>query len=151
MRRRSLILENKIIKSETSGFSIRSHGRFTNQIFSNNIEILEPFEPFKKNRFIVDLEIDSKYLSKKIPNSRVSGFSFNSDKNGKTIHIDIIMSIDEWVEDFLKVNICKVYLIDATGVILRMFDYDIVNSGYKYDVSYDSSEILKPRFFYKII
>ena len=104
MRRRSLILENKIIKSETSGFSIRSHGRFTNQIFSNNIEILEPFEPFKKNRFIVDLEIDSKYLSKKIPNSRVSGFSFN-----------------------------------------------IVNSGYKYDVSYDSSEILKPRFFYKII
>ena len=40
MRRRSLILENKIIKSETSGFSIGSHGRFTDQIFSNNIEIL---------------------------------------------------------------------------------------------------------------
>ena len=81
----------------------------------------------------------------------MSGFSFSSDKNEKTIHIDIIMSIDEWAEDFLKVNICKVYLIDATGRILRMFDYDVVNSGYKYDVSYDSSEILKPRFFYKII
>jgi|TARA_R110000803_G_scaffold58190_3_gene116418 hypothetical protein len=151
MRRRSLILENKIIKSETSGFYIGNHGRFTNQIFSNNIEMTESFEPLKKNRFIVDLEIDSKSLSKKIPNSRIGGFRFNSDNSGKSIDIDIVMTINDWVEDFLKVNICKVYLIDATGRILRMFDYDVVNSGYKYDVSYNSSDVLKPRFFYKII
>ena len=152
MRRRKLILENKIIKPEKSGFYISNHGRFTNQMFiDTDLEVFETFEPFKKNRFIVDLEIDTSSLSKKIPNSRISSFRFFSDKNGMNIHIDIILSIDEWVEDFIKVNICKMYLVDAIGKIIKSFDYDVIYSGYEYDLSYENSNILKPRFFYKII
>ncbi len=152
MRRRRLILENKIIKPEKSGFYIGNHGRFTNQMFINrDLEIFEPFEPYKKNRFIIDLEIDTSSLSKKIPNSRIDSFKFVSDKNGTNIHIDIMLSIHEWVEDYLKVNICKIYLIDPTGKIIKHFDYDVISSGYEYDLKYESSNILKPRFFYKII
>jgi hypothetical protein len=150
MRRRKLILENKIIKPETSGFYIGNHGRFTTKIFSN-VETFQPFEPLRSNRFIVDLEIDSNSLYKKIPNSRIGGFKFVSSKSGENIEIESMLSIDEWIDEFLKANICKLYIVDAIGKIIKMFDYDIVNIGYQYELNYENSEVIKPKFLYKII
>lgn len=140
-RKRRLILENKILPQPKP---YQNHfGRQTN-IFNFN-----PFEPLHKDRFIVQLEDEHRELI--IPADRIKGLNFFCDQNGeRKIKIEAFIPVDDWLDDFLGVNICKIFLLDAFGNVLKFLDYDIVNSGHEYELKYSESSPLIPIIYYTV-
>lgn len=103
---------------------------------------------FRKNRFIVELQIDDEIIS----NDNIQGFSIShiSDKE-KTIKINTAIHIKNWITDYQKVNIIKVYLLNGMGETHREFDFDVVYRGYIFDCDYQDDSPITPHFLYKII
>lgn len=142
-RKRRLILENKILPQ------IFSHPKqFGQQITIFNYQF-EPFEPVKMDRFVVQLEDEHKDII--IPPTRIKGLKFFYDKSGqRKIKIEAYVSIDEWIDDFSGVNICKVFLLNAVGEVIKYLDYDVVHSGHEYELNYSNSEPLQPCIYYTV-
>ena len=142
-RKRKILLEKAGYPSPSISIDLKK---------TNNMPTLwEIVDVYRKNRFIIQLEDDSNVESKIIPDSRIKSFKFKDDSNGdKIIIIEPILTIGEWIEDFLNTNICRIYLLDARGEVVKFFDYDISNHGYEYELDYSDDDILTPKIFYRI-
>lgn len=105
-------------------------------------------EFLRKNRFVIEMQIDDKIIN----NDNIQGFSilYLTDKE-KTIKINTTIHVDNWIHDYDKVNIIKVYLLDAMGNEHRQFDFDVIYKGYSFDCDYTEDAPVLPTFFYKII
>lgn len=102
----------------------------------------------RKNRFVVEMQIDDKNIS----NDSVQGFSISHINDAeKIIKINTAIHIDNWINDYEKVNIIKVYLLDGLGNEHRAFDFDVVYKGYVFECDYKEDAPVIPHFVYKII
>lgn len=139
-RKRSILLE------------VLEHKSFPKpRVFKNeNPFQVAAFEPLLKNRFIVELEDNNQ---KNIINSnRIKSCKFFQSENGdKKIVIESYLATNEWMDEFLKVEICKIFILNPVGDVISYLDYDIVNSGYEYELNYSKDDLLTPKIFYTIL
>lgn len=102
----------------------------------------------RKNRFVVEMQINDKTIR----NESVQGFSIkNINDTEKIIKINTAIHIDDWITEYEKVNIIKVYILDGLGNEHRHFDLDVIYKGYLFDCDYREDAPLTPYFIYKII
>jgi hypothetical protein len=138
-RKRNLILETKI-QPNPKPRALGSHQRSFFPSFS---------EPLRSDRFIVELENDSKELA--IPSERIMSFKFVSDADdNKKIEITSLLEVDDWLDDFIEINICKIYLLDNRGDVIRYYDYDVAHCGHEYELTYSDSDVLTPKIYYVV-
>ena len=102
----------------------------------------------RKNRFVVEMQIDDVIIN----SDNIQGFSIShiNDKE-KTIKINTAIHINEWIHDFEKVNIIKVYLLDGLGNEHKGFDFDVIYKGYVFDCDYKDDAPVNPYFIFRII
>ena len=102
----------------------------------------------RKNRFVVEMQINDT----PIRNESIQGFSIkNINHSEKTIKINTALHINDWITEYEKVNIIKVYILDGLGNEHKQFDLDVVYQGYLFDCDYREDAPLTPYFIYKII
>jgi hypothetical protein len=102
----------------------------------------------RKNRFVVEMQIDDNIIK----NDNVQGFSISHiNDSEKIIKINTAIHVDDWISDYEKVNIIKVYLLDGLGNEHREFDFDVVYKGYSFDCDYRDDALVVPHFIYRII
>jgi hypothetical protein len=105
-------------------------------------------EYLRKNKFVIEMQVDDKILN----TSNIQGFSISHFKGKeKTIRINTAIHVNDWVSDYDKVNIIKVYLFDVMGNPIREFDLDVTFKGYNFDCDYREDALVVPCFVYKII
>ena len=107
-------------------------------------------EPYFSNRFHVELEND--HINLNISPSRIRGFNItNNTSHGKIITIKATLNIDEWVDEFEKITIAKIFLLNSRGDVAKHFDYDVEIVEQNIDFDYSFEEIVTPNIIYKII
>jgi hypothetical protein len=110
---------------------------------------LFPFhEPLRKNRFVLHLENDK---DNSINPNRIRNFKIEQIENKKTITITSLLCVQDWIDDFKKMNMVKIFFLDPIGNVCQFMDFDIVFSGYSIGGDYESNELLIPSFKYIII
>lgn len=135
---------NLLIEKVSSMTNIRSFG-----IIERNIPFA--FTPFQstdfyyRNRFVVQLEDSSENVL--IDYNKISACKITD----KLIKIEVILSIDEWVEKFKMVKIAKIELLDATGYPIKSIDYDVMFLDYNLEFDWALESIMKPEFTYQIL
>lgn len=83
---------------------------------------------------------------------RIKGFKIEKDDFGRTIKIKTYIYVQEWFDDFQKIEIIKVYFFDNKGNILKnCFDYDVQYLDFKLECDYKFRDYLTPVFTYQII
>jgi hypothetical protein len=138
-RRRSVLIEKV-----SYGHKVSKEGllrRFGLPLFFN-LDLL------RKNRFVVEMQIDDIIVK----SDNIQGFSIahiNSEE--KIIKINTAIHVDDWISEYEKVNIIKVYLLDSLGNEHKEFDFDVIYKGYLFDCDYKDDALLTPYFVYKII
>ncbi len=137
-RKRKIILETKNVEKLIKG-SFNSIG--------NNFQLMA-FEPLVSNRFLVQLENDSD--NSFIDSKNIKSIKLKSDKNGSFIIIEPYLTIHDWIEEYEKMNICKVFLLNPIGEIVKVLDYDVLYFGYEYELNYSNSTPFCPKMFYKL-
>ncbi len=108
---------------------------------------LEEQNFYMQNRFSVHLLNENKF---KISPDRIQGFKIFDIDSQKTLQIKSTLFIENWIEDFKKINICKIFFYDGSGKIVRFLDLDIIYSGYKLECDYKNNNFLAPVFNFKI-
>jgi hypothetical protein len=102
----------------------------------------------RKNRFLIEMQIDEKPIN----NDNIQGFSIvHIDEKESSIKINTVLHVNDWIDNYEKVNIIKVYLLDGLGNIHKNFDFDVVFKGYTFDCDYKDDAPVNPYFLYKII
>jgi len=138
-RKRSVFIEKITLVPKMPTGSMLSH--FGLPLFFN-------MEYLRKNRFFVEMQIDNKILS----SDNIQGFKiYHFDEGEKTIKINTALHIKDWITDYNKVNIIKIYLLDGFGKEVRGFDFDVVFKGYTFDCDYKEDTLATPVFSYKIL
>jgi hypothetical protein len=105
-------------------------------------------EIIHSNRFVVELEMENGII---IDPSRIQGYSIKLVDSKKELLITTTISTEEWVSEFQSVIMARIFIIDAYGNDIHMFDFDVSTGGYIVSGSYDNTSFLKPTFVYKII
>ena len=115
----------------------------------NLFRVPEFFEFYRENRFEIELEEDKSGLI--IDGNKIQGFKFKNEiSKGNILYVKANLVIGEWVEDFKKMNIVRIYLLNSLGEEIRFFDYDIKMNGYEFEMNYNSDSIMLPTVSYKI-
>jgi len=146
-RKRKLILEKK----QPSPFSIHSQ---TQDLNANRLVqgiLFDSYEPYRANRFIVFLQ--NEYSNKTISPAKINSIHFShTTEQGNVICIESMLSFttNDWVDDYKDMHICRIDLLDPTGVVVRSMDFDVALIKYEYKLNYSESEPLLPKFYYKI-
>ena len=132
------------IEKISSGHKISKDGmlrRFGLPLYFN-------MEFLRKNRFVVEMQVDDDIIN----SDNIQGFSITHlHDNEKTIKVNTVINIDDWIQNYEQVNIIKIYLLDGLGNVHREFDLDVVYKGYTFDCDYKDDSPILPYFTYKII
>lgn len=115
----------------------------------NNREIpilLSDDNQYMQNRFSVFLEGENI----KISADKIKGFKLIEYNNKKNLLIKSTLYIDDWINDFKKIDFAKIYFFDSKGNIIRFLDYDLGFIGYKIECDYKNNDFLTPVFDYEI-
>jgi hypothetical protein len=118
-------------------------------LYTRNLFLTPPpfFEPFRKNHFTVFLEgNDEKIESHKICGYKIEDFSDHS-----TISITSILMVGDWVDQFKRMTIVKIFFLDAVGNPCSLFDFDIMYDGFSMEGGYKMDDVLTSTFKYKIL
>jgi len=153
-RKRKLILEKHKKPLDTSYVFYSTNNvpayRFNhNQV--NQGSLFNGFEPYKSNRFMVFLE--NEYSNKTISPDRIKSLHFSHTiEHGNIITIESMLAIgtNDWMDEYKDMHICKIDLLDPTGVVVKSMDFDVALIKYEYKLNYSESDFLLPRFYYKI-
>lgn len=100
----------------------------------------------RKSRFIIEMKIDDKIIN----SDNIQGFSI-SHLEEKILKISTVIHLSEWVNDYEKVNIIKIYFLDGLGNEHRQFDFDAIYKGYIFDCNYKDDSPITPYFVFKIL
>jgi hypothetical protein len=101
---------------------------------------------FLQNRFSVHLEGEDIKIS---PN-RIKGFKLVEYNNKKNLLIKSTLCINDWIDDFKKIDFAKIFFYDKDGNVVRFVDFDIGYLGYKLECDYKTNDFLTPVFDYEI-
>lgn len=101
---------------------------------------------FFQNRFSVHLEGENF----KISHERIKGFKIIEYNNKKNLLIKSTLYINDWIEDFKKVDFAKICFYDKSGNVKRFLDLDLGYLGYKLECDYKNNDFLTPVFDYEI-
>ena len=102
----------------------------------------------RKNRFVVEMQVHNKRLE----TSNIQGFSISHfEGKEKIIRINTALHINDWISDYDRVNIIKIYLLDSLGNTTKGFDFDVSFKGYNFECDYREDALVVPCFVYKII
>jgi len=101
---------------------------------------------FLQNRFSVHLEGEDIKIS---PN-RIKGFKLVEYNNKKNLLIKSTLCINDWVDDFKKIDFAKIFFYDKDGNVVRFVDFNIGYLGYKLECDYKTNDFLTPVFDYEI-
>lgn len=148
-RKRKLILEKKE-PSPYTGYSFYNINNTASYRLRQGT-LFNSFEPYKANRFLVFLQ--NEYSNKTISPDRIKSVHFSyTPEQGNIVAIEsmLAMSSGDWIDEYKNVHICKVDLLDPTGLVVKRMDFDVTLIKYEYKLNYSDSEILLPKFYYKI-
>lgn len=133
-----------LIEKTTCGHNISKDGmlrRFGLPLFFD-------MDFLRKNRFVVEMQIDETIVN----NDNIQGFSIHHiSSKEKTIKINTAIHINDWFQDYEKINIIKIYLLDGLGNEHKEFDFDVIYQGYVFECDYREDTPVVPYFIYKII
>jgi hypothetical protein len=101
---------------------------------------------FLQNRFSVHLEGEDIKIS---PN-RIKGFKLVEYNNKKNLLIKSTLYINDWIDDFKKIDFAKIFFYDKDGNVVRFVDFSIGYLGYKLECDYKTNDFLTPVFDYEI-
>lgn len=101
---------------------------------------------YLQNRFSVHLEGEEI----KISPDKIKGFKLFEYNNKKNLLIKSTLYINDWIDDFKKVDFAKIHFYDDKGNILRFMDLDLGYLGYKIECDYKTNDFLTPVFDYEI-
>ena len=101
---------------------------------------------YMQDRFTLHLKSDNLIISPE----RIKGFSITEKNNNRLIFIKSNLYIEEWLDDFKKMNFVKIYFFDKNGNIISFVDFDLEFIGYNNNCDYLNHDILTPIFNYKI-
>lgn len=101
---------------------------------------------FLQNRFSVHLEGEDI----KINPNKIKGFKLVEYNNKKNLLIKSTLYINDWVDDFKKIDFAKIFFYDKNGNIVRFMDFNIGYLGYKLECDYKNNDFLTPLFDYEI-
>jgi len=101
---------------------------------------------FLQNRFSVHLEGEDIKIS---PN-RIKGFKLVEYNNKKNLLIKSTLCINDWIDDFKKIDFAKIFFYDKDGNVVRFVDFNIDYLGYKLECDYKTNDFLTPVFDYEI-
>jgi len=139
-RKRTVFVEKSLHKKTINNEILSKH----------NFSLLLNFnrEYFRKNKFVLEMQIDNDCFE----SSNIQGFNINHFKDGnKTICVNTYVHTNEWIDEYSKVNIIKIYLLDASGDPAKQFDFDVNFNGYTFDCNYKDDGFATPNFIYKIL
>jgi len=139
--RKRIVLVEKFIPSKSYQNHPEAFRPLITPLFSNE-------ELFVKNRFIVELERSD---SVKIEGSRICGFKIENSGENKVLKVKTYLHIQEWLEDYEKVVIAKITILDTMGNEINNFDLDVVFDGYSMEFDYNSDGPMTPQFSYIIV
>ncbi len=101
-----------------------------------------------QDRFCVKLETDDFVVNPE----RIKGFKIETIQNEKIIKVKTYLQVHEWINDFEKIHIIKIYFFDSNGNILKnCFDYDVDYMDFNLECDYKFRDYLVPTFSYKIL
>ena len=101
---------------------------------------------FLQNRFSVHLEGENIKIS---PN-KIKGFKLVEYNNKKNLLIKSTLYINDWIDDFKKIDFAKIFFYDKDGNVVRFIDLNIGYLGYKLECDYKTNDFLTPVFDYEI-
>ena len=101
---------------------------------------------FLQNRFSVHLEGEDI----KINPNKIKGFKLVEYNNKKNLLIKSTLYINDWVDDFKKIDFAKIFFYDKNGNVVRFMDFNIGYLGYKLECDYKNNDFLTPLFDYEI-
>lgn len=101
---------------------------------------------YLQNRFSVHLEGEEI----KISHEKIKGFKLVEYNNRKNLLIKSTLYINDWIDDFKKIDFAKIYFYDKSGNVKRFLDLDLGYIGYKLECDYKTNDFLTPIFDYEI-
>ena len=101
---------------------------------------------FLQNRFSVHLEGENIKIS---PN-KIKGFKLVEYNNKKNLLIKSTLYINDWIDEFKKIDFAKIFFYDKDGNVVRFIDLNIGYLGYKLECDYKTNDFLTPVFDYEI-
>lgn len=101
-----------------------------------------------QDRFCVKLETDDFVVNPE----RIKGFKIQTILDEKIIKVKTYLQVHEWITDFEKIHIIKIYFFDSKGNLLKnCLDYDVDYMDFNLECDYKFRDYLVPTFSYKIL
>ncbi len=101
-----------------------------------------------QDRFSVKMETETFVVNPE----RIKGFKIEKSSDKRIIKIKSYLQVHEWIKDFEKVHIIKIFFFDSRGNILKnSFDYDVDFFGFNLECDYSYRDYLTPVFIYEIL
>lgn len=115
----------------------------------NNLFLNPPpyYEPFRKNHFAIQLENEHEGIEP----YKICGYKIEEFSDKSIITISSILIVGDWVEQFKKMTMVKIFFLDSIGNFCELFDYDIMYEGFSLEGSHKSDEVLTSTFKYIIL
>ncbi len=144
-RKKELLLE---IISETNNFQQDAFLPIGNHEKNRIITNLDPNFIFQ-DRFSMQLESQESFI---IGPEKIKGFRIENIDDKRILKVKTILHIDEWINDFKKIEIIKIYFFDMNGNVLNnSFDYDVSFKCFYLDCDYTFRDYLTPIYEYEIL
>jgi len=142
-RRKELLFE--IMSETSSGHSdiFLPSGDYT------KTQIISHLDPnfFHQDRFCLELKSEEKTFGF----NKIKGFRIDNDGQSQVIKIKTFLHIEDWLKDFEKIEIIKIYFFDSNGNLMRnSFDYDVDFKRFYLDCDYKLQDYLTPIYEYVI-
>lgn len=135
--RKRLVLIEKVVRCKNYDMPLSNQG------------VLFPItDLFRRNMFHLEMEKNDGTV---LDPRRICGFKIESEKNLKVLKIKTTLEINDWISDYEKVVIARIFLYDANGNDANSMDLDVLFKGYSIECDYHSDEAMKPIFSYDVI
>lgn len=120
-----------------------------------------PNTDYRKDRIITNLNDDFVFQDKfclvleaeniLIEPGRIKGFRIENVNGHNLIKVKTFLHISDWIRDFEKIEIIKVYFFDAMNQTIKSsFDYDVAFKAFYLDCDYSFRDYLTPVYEYEI-
>ncbi len=108
---------------------------------------LDPHFVFQ-DKFCVHMESDNNVIGPE----RIKGFRIDYVGKHKVIKVKTRLFVEDWIKDFEKVDIIKIYFFDDAGNPMdNFFDYDVDFKCFYLDCDYQFRDYLTPVYEFYIL
>lgn len=101
---------------------------------------------YMQNRFTIHLEGEEFEIAPE----KIKGFKLMEYNNKKNLLIKSTLYINDWIDDFKKIDFAKIFFYDNKGNVARFSEFNLSYLGYKLECDYKTNDFLTPIFDYEI-